>query len=146
MKLFKPWGLVAALVALPALGQSLPVLELSAGMHRIEAEVANAQETRMTGLMQRRAMPQQRGMLFVFDAEARHCMWMKNTLIPLAVAFLDDRGRIVNIEEMLPQTEDNHCAAKPVRYALEMNAGWFRQRGMGPGATIAGIERAPGAR
>lgn len=146
MKLFKPWGLVAALVSLPALGQSLPVLELSAGMHRIEAEVANAQETRMTGLMQRRAMPQQRGMLFVFDAEARHCMWMKNTLIPLAVAFLDDRGRIVNIEEMLPQTEDNHCAAKPVRYALEMNAGWFRQRGMGPGATIAGIERAPGAR
>lgn len=146
MNLFKPWGLMAALAALPALGQGLPVLELSAGMHRIEAEVANAQETRMTGLMQRRAMPQQRGMLFVFDAEARHCMWMKNTLIPLAVAFLDDRGRIVNIEEMLPQTEDNHCAAKPVRYALEMNAGWFRQRGMGPGATIAGIERAPGAR
>jgi len=147
MNVFKPWGLlVAALAALPALGQGLPILELSAGMHRIEAEVANAQETRMTGLMQRRAMPQQRGMLFVFDAEARHCMWMKNTLIPLAVAFLDDRGRIVNIEEMLPQTEDNHCAAKPVRYALEMNAGWFRQRGMGPGATIAGIDRAPGPR
>lgn len=133
-------------LASPVFAQSAPVLELSAGMHRIEAEVVNTQESRMLGLMKRTSMPVQRGMLFVFDADARHCMWMKNTLIPLSVAFLDERGRIVNVEEMRPETEDNHCAGKPVRYALEMNAGWFRQRGLGPGAAIAGIERAPAPR
>lgn len=130
----------------PVLAQALPVIELSAGFHRIEAEVAHTQQTRMIGLMQRRAMEQQHGMLFVFDAPGQHCMWMKNTLIPLSVAFIDDAGRIVNIEAMQPQTEDNHCAARPVRYALEMNLGWFKRRGLGAGALIAGIERAPQAR
>jgi len=126
--------------------QNTPALELAAGIHRIEAEVVNTMDTRMRGLMGRRAMPQQRGMLFVFDAEARHCMWMKNTLLPLSVAFLDDQGHIVNVEEMVPQTEDNHCAAQPVRYALEMNAGWFRSRRLGAGTAITGINRAPPAR
>ena len=126
--------------------QNTPVLELAAGIHRIEAEVVNTMDTRMRGLMGRRAMPRQRGMLFVFDTEARHCMWMKNTLLPLSVAFLDDQGRIVNVEEMVPQTEDNHCAAKPVRYALEMNAGWFQSRRLGAGTAIAGMDRAPPAR
>jgi uncharacterized membrane protein (UPF0127 family) len=93
--------------------------------------------------MHRQAMPGHRGMLFVFDADARHCMWMKNTLLPLSVAFLDAEGRIVNIEEMKPQTEDNHCAAKPVHFALEMNAGWFGSRGIKPGMQLRGIDRAP---
>jgi uncharacterized membrane protein (UPF0127 family) len=66
-------------------------------------------------------------------------MWMRNTLIPLSVAFLEDDGRIVNIEDMLPQTENSHCARAPVRYALEMTQGWFAQRGLKPGATIGGI-------
>lgn len=129
-----------------ATAQEMPVIELSAGIHRIEAEVAHTQPTRMVGLMNRRVMPKHRGMLFVFDAEARHCMWMRNTLIPLAVAFLDEQGRIINIEEMQPQTENNHCAAKPARYALEMNAGWFKARGLGAGTAIGGIERAPAPR
>ena len=123
--------------------QSLPVMELTAGFHRIEAEVAATNPARMQGLMQRKAMPQQRGMLFVFPVEAQHCMWMKNTFIPLAVAFLDAGGRIINVEEMQPQTESNHCAARPARYALEMNAGWFAQRGLKAGDPIGGIERAP---
>jgi len=123
--------------------QGLPVMELTAGMHRIEAEVVNTQETRMRGLMMRKSMPMHRGMLFVFDADARHCMWMKNTLLPLSVAFLDGEGRILNVEEMKPQTEDNHCAAKPARYALEMNANWFKSRGFGPGTQLRGIDRAP---
>jgi uncharacterized protein len=134
---------VAALVPLFAVAQDLPVLELTAGMHRIEAEVVNSQETRMRGLMMRQSMPMQRGMLFVFDVDARHCMWMKNTLLPLSVAFMDEGGRIINVEEMRPQTEDNHCAAKPARFALEMNAGWFQKRGLGPGVSLSGIERAP---
>jgi hypothetical protein len=132
-----PW------LSFEAVAQGLPVIEIAAGMHRIEAEVANTLDTRMRGLMQRRNMPSHRGMLFVFDADARHCMWMKNTLLPLSVAFLDAEGHIVNIEEMQPQTEDNHCAAKPARYALEMNAGWFASRGIKPGMQLRGIDRAP---
>lgn len=123
--------------------QELPRIELTAGMHRIEAEVAFTQQTRMIGLMNRKSMPGHRGMLFVFDGDARHCMWMKNTLLPLSVAFLDAEGRIINIEDMQPQTENNHCAAQPVHYALEMNAGWFKSRGFGPGTLLRGIDRAP---
>lgn len=129
-----------------AIAQEMPVVELSAGIHRIEAEVAHTQQTRMIGLMNRRVMPKQHGMLFVFDAEARHCMWMRNTFIPLAVAFLDGQGRIINIEEMQPQTENNHCATKPARFALEMNAGWFKARGLGAGTPVLGIDKAPSPR
>ncbi len=134
---------LGVLPSLPFAAPELPVIELTAGMHRIEAEVVNTQESRMRGLMMRQSMPTHRGMLFVFDADARHCMWMKNTLLPLAVAFLDGQGRIINVEEMRPQTEDNHCAAKPARYALEMNAQWFSKRGLGAGMPLVGIERAP---
>lgn len=136
----------SAFLAVPACAQGLPVVELSVGIHRIEAEVANNQETRMFGLMHRKTMPPHRGMLFVFAGSAQHCMWMKNTLLPLAVAFLDEQGRIINVEEMKPQTEENHCAAKPAKFALEMNSGWFRQRSIGAGVPIAGIERAGPAR
>lgn len=136
---------VLLLTALGAAAQSLPVIELNAGIHRIEAEVAASPEARMRGLMQRTTLPPQRGMLFVFDQEARHCMWMKNTYLPLSVAFLDAAGRILNIEEMQPQTEDNHCAARPARFALEMNAGWFARRGIRAGDTIGGIGKAPRA-
>ncbi|MCB2071007.1 MAG: DUF192 domain-containing protein [Ottowia sp.] len=119
----------------------LPVAELSTGMHRIEAEVAASFESRAIGLMNRSQMPPQRGMLFIFTAEATHCMWMRNTLLPLSVAFLDGEGRIINIEQMQPRTEDNHCAARPARYALEMNLGWFAARGLKPGARISGIPK-----
>jgi uncharacterized membrane protein (UPF0127 family) len=124
----------------------LPLLELFAGMHRIEAEVAATADSRQTGMMMRTVMPPQRGMLFVFPELAKHCMWMRNTLLPLSVAFLDERGSIINVEDMQPKTEINHCASKPARYALEMNLGWFKTRGMGTGLTIAGIEKIPSGR
>lgn len=130
---------------LAATAQSLPLLELTAGFHRIEAEVANTPQMRAQGLMHRKEMAQHHGMLFVFPESAPHCFWMKNTLIPLSIAFLDEAGRIVNIAEMQPRSEDNHCAAKPARYVLEMNAGWFAQRGLKAGDAIGGIERAPQA-
>jgi uncharacterized membrane protein (UPF0127 family) len=145
-KLFYLWLGMAPWLAFQAAAQELPRTELTAGMYRINAEVAFTQETRMVGLMQRKTLPDYNGMLFVFDSDARHCMWMKNTLLPLSVAFLDDSGRIINIEEMQPQTENNHCAAQPAHYALEMNAGWFKKRGFGPGTQIGGITRAPAAR
>ena len=122
---------------------SMPVMELSAGFHRIEAEVAASDQNRQVGLMNRKAMPQQRGMRFVFTQNNTHCMWMRNTLIPLSVAFIDDEGYIINIEDMQPQTEDNHCARQPARYALEMNLGWFAQRGIKPGVKLGGLDRAP---
>ncbi len=136
-------AVIGVLPSLTFAAPELPVIELTAGMHRIEAEVANTQETRMRGLMMRQSMPAHRGMLFVFDADGSHCMWMKNTLLPLAVAFLDGQGRILNVEEMQPRTEDNHCATKPARYALEMNSQWFSKRGLGAGTPLLGIERAP---
>ena len=125
---------------------SLPVAELGAGMYRIEAEVAHTAEARQTGLMHRVAMPLQRGMVFVFAEDAVHCMWMRNTHLALSVAFIDAGGKILNIERMTPRTEDNHCAAAPARYALEMNAGWFEERGIAPGAVLRGIDRLPAAR
>ncbi|MDZ4254784.1 MAG: DUF192 domain-containing protein [Sulfuritalea sp.] len=124
----------------------LSLLELFAGMHRIEAEVAATPESRQTGMMLRTVMAPQRGMLFVFPEAANQCMWMRNTLLPLSVAFLDEKGRIINVEDMQPKTDANHCSAKPARFALEMNLGWFRSRGLGAGVSITGIEKAPGSR
>ena len=133
-----------SLVASPALAQqALPVVQLNAGMHLIRAEVAADYDSRMTGLMHRSSMPSNAGMLFIFDDSQRQCMWMKNTLIPLAVAFIDESGVVINIEEMAPQTEDSHCASRPSRYALEMNKGWFAARGIKPGSRLGGI---PGAK
>ena len=127
----------------PAMAQQaeLPTVLLNADIYVILAEVADTPRTREIGLMWRKAMPQGAGMLFVFDQSATHCMWMKNTLIPLSVAFIDERGRIVNIADMQPQTETSHCASRPTRYALEMNLGWFRKRGIAAGAVIGGLER-----
>jgi uncharacterized membrane protein (UPF0127 family) len=129
---------IAALAAAPAFAQP-PVAQLNAGMHLIRAEVVSDPGTRAQGLMYRKSMLQNAGMLFIFDEAEVHCMWMKNTLIPLSVAFIDDRGAIVNIAEMEPQTEASHCAAQPVRYALEMNRGWFAARGVKPGSRLGGI-------
>jgi len=124
----------------------LPLLELFAGMHRIEAEVAATPGSRQTGMMQRTIMAPQRGMLFVFPEVAAHCMWMRNTLLPLSVAFLDEKGRIINVEDMQPQSDVSHCAARPARYALEMNLGWFKSRGLGAGFAITGVEKEPSGR
>lgn len=121
-----------------------PIVELNAGMHLIRAELAADDPSRMQGLMFRKSLGQNEGMLFVFDEVTTHCMWMKNTFIPLSVAFLDAAARIVNIAAMTPQSEESHCASKPARYALEMRRGWFAERGIGPGFTIHGI--APPAR
>lgn len=134
--------LVLGLLAYSVQAQ-MPRMDFTIGFYRIEAEVASDLKNRMQGLMGRRTMAPQQGMLFVFPEVARHCMWMKNTLLPLSVAFLDEEGRIVNIEDMQPETLDSHCAAKPARFALEMNKGWFADKGIKPGARLAGLEKAP---
>ena len=133
---------VVVVASFQAAGE-MPRIELTAGFYRIEAEVAADQTNRMQGLMHRRDMPANQGMLFVFTQAERHCMWMRNTLLPLSVAFLDNEGRILNIEDMAPQTENNHCAAAPARFALEMNRGWFSSKGIKAGQRIGGIEKSP---
>ncbi|MDP1674579.1 MAG: DUF192 domain-containing protein [Burkholderiales bacterium] len=122
---------------------AMPQIELAIGKHRLAAEVASTDPHRMQGLMHRRMLPENRGMLFVFRDVAHHGMWMMNTYIPLSVAFIDEAGVIVNIEDMQPHTRDSHTAKKPVRYALEMNLGWFLKRGIGPGMKVEGLEKAP---
>lgn len=124
----------------------MPRVDLSIGLYRVEAEVAADLKSRMQGLMGRRYLGPQQGMLFVFPEAARHCMWMKNTFLPLSVAFLDDQGRIINIEDMEPETEDSHCAARPARFALEMNRGWFAGKSVKPGAEVLGLEKGLAAR
>lgn len=124
----------------------LPVIALNAGIHVIQAEVANTATTRSTGMMFRKSLDANRGMLFVFEVVAPHCMWMRNTFVPLSVAFLDDEGKILNIADMTPHDETSHCASGSARYALEMNRGWFAGKGVKAGAKLGGLEKAPGPR
>ncbi|MBS0426885.1 MAG: DUF192 domain-containing protein [Proteobacteria bacterium] len=113
-------------------------VRISAGMYQIDAQVAATPEQRQIGLMFRKEMPQSEGMVFVFEQPSPQCFWMKNTLIPLSAAFVADDGRIVNIEDMKPQTTDNHCSSEPVRYVLEMNQGWFAKKNIKKGFKLGG--------
>jgi uncharacterized protein len=122
---------------------NLPVVQLQAGMHLIQSQVAQTQEQRAMGLMHRKQMPANEGMLFIFEQPSRQCFWMKNTLIPLSIAFIADDGTVVNIDEMKPQSLESHCSAKPVRYVLEMNQGWFAKKGVKPGFKLSGAPFAP---
>src|SRR5687768_10161091 len=110
----------------------LPEIALSVSGHKLTAEVAHTDAARTQGLMHRRILPENRGMLFVFADVAVHAMWMMNTHVPLSVAFLDERGVIINIADMKPHTQDSHPAARPAKYALEVNRGWFARRGVKP--------------
>ena len=118
--------------------QKLDSIQLNAGMHLIRAELARTPDERSIGLMFRQTMPANEGMLFAFEVPGQQCFWMKNTLLPLSAAFVADDGSIVNIEDMKPQTLDSHCSAKPVRFVLEMNQGWFAKKGIKAGAKLAG--------
>lgn len=132
-----------ALVACSASAQNarFQTVQLAAGMHLIQAEVAQTDPQRQQGLMFREKMANNHGMVFVFDQTNPQCMWMKNTPLPLSVAFIDADGKIVNIEDMQPKTLESHCSTKPVKYALEMNLGWFKQKNVKPGSTIAGLPK-----
>ncbi len=122
---------------------TLPAITLKAGSQTVRAEVAATDETRQKGLMFREKMAKNDGMLFVFPDIAYHAMWMRNTPLPLAVAFMDQSGKIVSIHEMQPHTETSHQAAGPARYALEMNSQWFAKNNIKTGDTIKGLEKAP---
>ena len=136
-------GLALLLAACAARADSpqidLPRIALTAGIHRIDAQVAATPAQRQIGLMWRKEMPQNEGMLFIFEQPSVQCFWMMNTLLPLTAAFVADDGRIVNLADMKPQTTDSHCSAKPVRYVLEMNQGWFARRALAAGSRLGGL-------
>ncbi|PKO67088.1 MAG: hypothetical protein CVU22_13395 [Betaproteobacteria bacterium HGW-Betaproteobacteria-16] len=134
---------VLMLLLTPALAQDAPQLDLprttlKAGMHLIQAQVASTPQQRAVGLMHRADMPANEGMLFVFEQPAVQCFWMKNTLLPLTAAFVQDDGTVVNLADMQPQSLDSHCSAKPVRYVLEMHQGWFAKRRIQKGFRLIG--------
>lgn len=135
------WLLCACVLSMHSHAQPLPVAPLNIGVHLIRAELAVSDEERARGLMFRQSMGENEGMAFRFPHSRQVCMWMKNTLIPLSVAFISEDGRIINIEDMQPQTLEPHCAKRPARFALEMNQGWFRKRGIQPGTAVSGLPK-----
>jgi len=138
------WAL--ALHWLPADADPLLTYRLRINGHGLRAELAASEEEKRTGLMFRRSLGEDSGMLFVYEHEGQWAMWMKNTLIPLSVAFIDRRGHILNIEDMQPLTLDSHQAAGPAKYALEMNQGWFAKRGIKKGDRVEGLDKIPSGR
>jgi uncharacterized protein len=117
----------------------LPTVKLTAGIHVITAEAATTTQSRTIGLMHRERLGPNSGMLFVFDDKSQQCFWMRNTIVPLTIAFIEDDGTILQLADMAPKSEVSHCSQKPVRYALEMEQGWFGKRGIAPGARVGGL-------
>jgi uncharacterized membrane protein (UPF0127 family) len=115
--------------------------QIKVGAHPLKVEVAQNDEQRMRGLMFREKLGRDDGMLFVFDEPAYQAMWMKNTLIPLSVAFLDGDGVILNVLDMEPQTLDTHQSAGPAVYAIETNKGWFAQKKLAAGTKVTGLPK-----
>ena len=113
--------------------------KLTAGIHVITAEIASTPQSRMIGLMMRERLAPNHGMVFIFEDKSQHCFWMRNTLIPLSIAFIDDDGTVVSIADMSPKSEASTCPQRPVRYALEMDQGWFAKRGVTAGQKISGL-------
>lgn len=129
-----------ATAAVAQMNPPLPIKKLTAGMHVIHAEIAATPESRTIGLMNRQSLAANHGMLFVFEQANVQCFWMRNTLIPLSIAYLDADGTIVNLADMAPKSDQSHCSAKPVKFALEMEQGWFANKGLTAGKKILGLQ------
>jgi uncharacterized membrane protein (UPF0127 family) len=136
--------LLILLVSAPASAE-MPVIQLKIANHILSTEVAHTQTSRTQGLMYRQSMSENRGMLFVFPETGYHSMWMVNTNIPLSVAFVDEKGVILNIADMVPHTKMAHGSAGAAKYAIEANLGWFWERGIKAGKHVSGLEKAPAA-
>jgi uncharacterized membrane protein (UPF0127 family) len=132
---------LASLIAAPTSAAS-PVLStrtLTIHGAKLTVEVAATPQTRETGLMNRFSLPQDHGMLFVFEGSEPRAFWMKNTYIPLSIAFVDSTGRILNIEDMRPRDESTQWSRGPAMYAIEVRQGWFAEKGVQPGDAVEGL-------
>lgn len=124
---------------------NLPRVLLTVGEHEIQVYVARSDEERAQGLMFRRDLPRDEGMLFMCDACEMQKFWMKDTPLPLSVAFLEEDGTILKIADLEPHDLEGESSGHPVRFVLEVNQGWFEEHGIAPGAQLAGpvfLERA----
>ena len=141
-------NLIAGLAILVGSVQADPLLTypLKIRNYELRAEVANTEDTRRQGLMFRDQLGDNTGMIFLYPETEVTAMWMKNTRIPLSVAFIDVGGRILNIEDMVPFSEDAHGSRGPAAYALEVNRGWFSKRGIKTGDRVEGLSKLPPAK
>ncbi|MBC8651347.1 DUF192 domain-containing protein [Pseudomonas sp. MTM4] len=130
-----------SLMLLPSFASAEPLLDLRVGDARLQAEYARSAAERERGLMERTELAANRGMLFRFDDFRRHCLWMKNTPLPLTAAFMDEQGRIVDVIDLEPLSTAIRCSREPARYALEVNQGWFSQHRAGIGDQVNGIPK-----
>ena len=127
-------------VALSGCGKSsLPVRTIMVDSHSVKVEVAALPDTRATGLMNRDSMPADEGMLFIYPNEAPRSFWMKNTRIPLDIAFISRDGTIVRIAQMQPFQETRTQSLYPATYALEMNLNWFESHDVQEGDKVTAI-------
>ncbi|MCG2591548.1 DUF192 domain-containing protein [Ramlibacter sp. XY19] len=118
--------------------RNLPRMHLSAGGHHLHAWVARSAEEHALGLMHRQQLGDGEGMLFVWDVPERKSFWMKDTPLPLSVAFLEEDGTIVRLADMEPHSLEGHASGRPVRFVLEVNQGWFEDKGIAPGMRLDG--------
>jgi uncharacterized membrane protein (UPF0127 family) len=132
-------AMLAMGAAVASAAQDNALRQLHIGQQVLRVEVAATPQQRQQGLMGRTRLAVNGGMLFVFDKADRHCFWMRNTPLPLSIAFIDAVGRIVEIADMQAYDDTRHCPASDVRYALELAQGGFLQRGIAPGAQITGL-------
>lgn len=113
-----------------------PLASLDVAGHEVRVEIADDDEERKRGLMHRDSLPEDQGMLFVYPEEQTLSFYMRNTPIPLDIAFIDERGYIVDVQQMEPHTEELHRSSQPALYALEMNRGWFEAHGVEEGDRV----------
>lgn len=122
--------------------KDLPVVELTIKTSKLKAEVAADANSRTVGLMNRFSLKPDQGMIFVFAQSEPLAFWMRNTFVPLSIAYIDSKGVIVNIVDMKPQDESTHPSAGPAMFALEMKQGWFKERGIVAGDKVIGLDKA----
>ncbi|RRV64980.1 DUF192 domain-containing protein [Stutzerimonas stutzeri] len=135
-------ALLLSLMAVATTAQPAEPLRLQLGGHQVQAEYADTFLQRQRGLMGRTELAADSGMLFRFDEVRRHCLWMKDTPLPLSAAFLDEDGAIVDVIDLEPLSTDVRCSEKPARYALEMHQGWFEAQGIRVGDRLTGLPEA----
>jgi uncharacterized protein len=136
---FVPIVLLAAVAAVPARSAELPTRTLTIGKEKLVVEVVSTPEQRATGLMHRFSLQPDHGMLFVFEQPQPLGFWMKNTYIPLSIAFIDANGTVLNIQDMRPHDVATHWSKGDALYAIEMKQGWFAAKGIAAGAKVSGL-------
>jgi uncharacterized membrane protein (UPF0127 family) len=139
-------GALLLAASLHAMAAELPAATLTIGTHKLTAEIAATPAQRETGLMNRFSLKPDTGMLFVFERAEPQAFWMRNTFVALSIAYIGADGRILNIDDMQPQTDDSHWSKGPALYALEMKKGWFAERGIAVGESVRGLPASGGKR